>query len=525
MWSPRALLAILLGLLVLAGFGRSDQGGTAPPSSKARAVSETVVAPVSRMPRPVSVPAAWTTVRDDARPSFRVGELRRLRRSRTVEAALRRAWLTGAVDARRHDADRRTWAAARRAARVLRGRAGDEQRGVVRLVEGLARARALTSTRLPAVLLTLRRNTSFWTVRPMLPRASERFRFGRDPVVLAFRPGQGLQIQWLGTWGRVNARARVCLARPGRCPRRALTREFKRLVGLGARRSGYTAYEGLYAFGGGAPPWVSGMVQGTAVQALARGRRALAAPRLGLAARRALGAFERRPPQGVSVADGSGRHFLMYSFAPGLRILNGHLQAVTGLHDARELLGSRRAGRLFVSGERSARPAVGRADTGAWSLYSANGRESTLGYHRLVDGFLENLCRRTRHDAYCGTARRFARYEREPPRIGVRPPRRARTGRPAAIAVTLSKVSRIAVEVRGRRGLALRRVLELTRGRHAVTWTPRVGGRFVVSVVARGPSGPAGRVRSSLRVTSPTRKESSDRDKEVSETPTRGRRR
>ncbi len=489
---------LLMLVVVLAALGGDDGSRERAPIRESPSV---VMLPDTAAP-PASASAAVAAPRSGA---WRGRELRRLRRSRSVAGALRRAWLARRIDAVEYAGYRGTWARARAAAGRLRGTRGVEQRAVVALAGGLARERRLTSSRLAVVFLTLRRNTNFWTRRGA-PRPGGRFAFGRDPVVFRYQPGQGLNVHWLGTWGRANGRARFCLRRPRRCPRATVRKELDRLVGLASRRSGYAAYEGLYRFGGGRPAWVSGMVQGTAVEALARGRRALDAPRFGLAARRALGAFEQSPPAGVAVRDGGGRHFLMYSFAPGLRILNGDLQAVAGLHEMAALTGSRRARRLFRTGERAARPAVARFDTGAWSLYSAGGREASLGYHRLVDGFLEDLCERTGHAAYCGAARRFRRYEREPTRIALRGPRRTRLGRPAPIAFALSKRSRVLLEVRGARGIALRRVLEVARGRHVVGWVPRRRGRYELRITAQGLSGPRGVRARAIRVTAPARK-------------------
>src|SRR4051794_36859627 len=131
----------------------------------------------------------------------------------------------------------------------------------------------------------------------------------------------------------------------------------------------------------------------------------------------------------------------MYSFSPGLRVLNGDLQAITGLRDLAVLGGSRAARVLYRRGERAARIAVGGFDTGAWSLYSPPGRESTLGYHQLVEGFLGTLCRRTDVQVYCAAERRFAHYEREPPRIHLARITRLRAKRDAELRFSLSKVS------------------------------------------------------------------------------------
>ncbi len=446
--------------------------------------------------------------RRKAAAARRRAELVRLRRSHTIEGALRRALLARRVSAARHARLRADLAAARAAAKRLSGARRAELASVLTTAGRLAAAHALTSDRLEPVFTILRRNTAFWTRAPM-PRPGQRFSFPGDPVVYQYYSGQGLQIQPLASWGRANALAAACLrslraARPAHpCRRRALRGALDGLAALGARRSGFLAWEYYFAYGGGGPPWISGMTQATAVQALARGRRALGSTRYARAATAALGAFEQPPPAGVSVPAGGGRHYLMYSFSPGLRILNGHLQAVTGLHDMAVLAHSRRARRLYRRGERSARGAVTRHDTGAWSLYSASGRESTLGYHRLVGGFLGNLCDRTRRRAYCGARRRFVRYEREPPRIAIAEPRGLRARRATTVRFSVSKLAKVSVRLSGRRGLSLRRVLDVPRGAHELPWTPSARGRYRLRVEARGPSGPAAVAARTIRVVRP----------------------
>lgn len=106
---------------------------------------------------------------------------------------------------------------------------------------------------------------------------------------------------------------------------------------------------------------------------------------------------------------------LMYSFSPSLRILNGSLQALIGLYDDAKLSRSARARRLLAAAETMARPTIGAYDTGAWSLYAFNGRESPLAYHRLVIDQLEGLCQRLGERAYCDAGRRFDRYASTPP--------------------------------------------------------------------------------------------------------------
>src|SRR5262249_18064149 len=140
--------------------------------------------------------------------------------------------------------------------------------------------------------------------------------------IYQYYPGHGLQFQPLASWGRANAIAGACLAalrsRSTRdvCRTATMTRWLDRLSSLGARRSGYRAWEYYFAYGTGAPAWVSGMTQATAIQALSRGYRALGQMRWKRAAERALGAFERPPPRGVALNVNGGKHYLLYSFAP-----------------------------------------------------------------------------------------------------------------------------------------------------------------------------------------------------------------
>ena len=206
---------------------------------------------------------------------------------------------------------------------------------------------------------------------------------------------------------------------------------------------------------------------------------------------------------GVSVPAPGGRHYLMYSFSPGLRILNGDLQAITGLNDLAVLERSRGARVLYRRGERAARRAVAQFDTGAWSLYSEQGRESTLGYHQLVSQFLGNLCKRTGRRTYCAATRRFVRYEHEPPRIGISRLTGLRARRATTLRFSLSKLATVDVRVSSRRGVSLNRRLSLQRGTHTLAWVPPARGRYRVRVTARGPSGPVGVRGEAVRVVLP----------------------
>ena len=493
--STRRIAAISIGLALAAGGCGGGDGGPAPDRGANVDTSVPVRTPGGDPVRVLRTRAAAAEV------ARRRAELARIAHVPTVGAALRRAYLRGAIGRPALDSHRAAYAGARKAARALDGARGAEQRAALAAVERLADKRRLTPSRLPAVFLNLRRNTRTWTQAPF-PAAGERRTFGDHPAVFQYVPGRGMQLHPLASWGVVNARLRVCL-RGGGCPRRALRRRVDALARLGADRGGFRAWEYYYAYAQGTPPWMSGMAQATAVQALARAARALSAPRYARAARQALGAFETPPPTGVAVPAAGGRRFVMYSFAPTLQILNGELQAVNGLRDVAVLGRNRRAARLVRAGDRAARAALGGFDTGAWSLYSAAGAESTLSYHQLTTRFLGELCRRTERAAYCLAERRFARYEHEPPRIGIAPLRGLWARRSAPLRFTLSKGSSVQVRVVGPRGVVLARDLRLERGGHDLSWTPPSRGRFHVQVRARGPEGRLGRSDRTVRVVRP----------------------
>jgi hypothetical protein len=414
--------------------------------------------------------------------------IRKARKSTTVAGALRLALLTGHISPIAHARLAGDYADARHAAAHLDGARAAELDYVLGTVDRLAAAHLLDAGRLKPAFLALRRNTRFWTHAPF-PYAAQRTTFGRDPAVFQYYPGRGLQLQSLASWGKANWLAGDCLRHKRACPAKRLRHTIDGLLSLGADRGDFLAFEYYFDWGGGTPPWISGMTQATAVSALARAAKALDVPRWRRAAHRALGAFTTPPPVGV---DG-GDHFLMYSFSPGLRVFNGELQAVSGIGTLSALYPQDAlARRLFRRGERTARAMVPESDTGAWSLYSVAGREATLGYHQLIETFLGDMCKQTLRRIYCAAHDRFARYEREPTRIGIAPLDKLRARHVALVRFSISKVSTVNVRVTGKHDATLATGLQLAHGAHAVVWTPPTRGRYRVRISAQGPSGPLG---------------------------------
>lgn len=402
----------------------------------------------------------------------------------SVKRVLRSALDSGQLGREDYRRYRDLYKRARSARGRLSGARENELASVIRTLERIARAGELRTSRMPALFLTLERNTDFWLERSF-PGSGARVRFGGSPVTFQYYPGEGLQIQPLANFGKANALYNACDAGEGEDCRTAddLRELLDEMAALAARRGRFVAWEYYFEYGGGEPPWISGIAQGTGVQAMARGSELLSEPRYRELASSALGAFEKRAPTGVRVSSRGGSHYLIYSFDRRLRVLNAFLQAVSGLFDYSLITGDERGLRLFERGDRAARRELKRYDTGAWSLYSMGGRESTLSYHELVTEFLGNLCERTGHESYCDREQRFEDYLDEPPRLELITGD-ATAGRRTRLRFRLSKVSRVRIVV-SKGGTVVRRTsMRFYRGKRYVAWTPRSAGTYDVRLEA-----------------------------------------
>jgi len=317
-----------------------------------------------------------------------------------------------------------------------------------------------------------------------------RITFGDSPVLFQYYPGNGLQLQPLINFVKANALINACYGilidiKPGTpCRPDQVRRLLDDLVAIASRRGDSTTWEYWFPFGGGAPPWASGMAQGTAVQALARGSQLLSDPKYLTVAKDALGLFKQGPPTGIRVRADGGNHYLLYSFTSGLRVLNGFLQSVIGLYDYAKISGDPEGQALFEEGDRAARAAIPRFDTGAWSLYSQNGRESDLTYHRLVRDFMRRLCERTSTPVYCVNAEQFTRYLKEHPKLEFLGAGPARAKRPVQVRFRLSKVSCVAILIKRGGRIAYSNRTTFGRGSRSYSWTPRAGGSYSVKLEA-----------------------------------------
>ena len=399
----------------------------------------------------------------------------------TVAAELKRLQAEGA-DPAAIAGYRATYDDARARVKRLTGARKVQLGGVVTDLEGMAARRQFTLSRLPSLFLTLQRNIEWWTTQRLL-NSGERVGFTGSELVYQFYPGHGIQIQWLGTFGKLNGYWSGGKRYDARAS--ALLDEIKT---LSAQRAGGLAWEYLFPFDGQQPPWVSSLAQGTGLQAMARSatrlnRQADVFP----VALAGLGIFQTAPPAGVRIPSGTGAHYLQYSGLPRLKILNGFVQSLVGLFDFAQLTGDQTAISLFADGDRAARNEVPTFDTGAWSLYStgSSSRESDLGYHKLLRDFLVQLCNRTTTAEYCDAHAHFTAYLTTPPVLEYVPTDlvRSKTGQ---LRFKLSKVSRIAITIkRGENVVATLAPGVLGRGTKTINWkAPKKTGDYDVTVSA-----------------------------------------
>lgn len=442
----------------------------------------------SAPPPPASTPAGRAAA---ARPKGRP----------TVRETLASLLTAGALSQEAHDRYIASYDAAQQALGRLRGRRFTELRAVVATLDDLSVRRLLDPSRLPLLFRTLDANRRWWTTGPLLAYG-RRVEFAGSELVWQAYPGEGLQIQWLGTFGKANG---LFTGKEDRYDARlgALLDEARSLA---TARAGGIAWEYPFRFDGGRPPWVSGLAQGTALQAYSRAAVRLRRPELFQVARDALGIFRTAPPEGVALQRPAGTHYLIYSSLPKVRVLNGFVQALNGLHDFAALANDAEGRALFAAGETDLRAELPSYDTGAWSLYDP-GHESDLGYHRLVRDFLRGLCERLTADGapdptpYCRTAARFTAYLGQPPRLALRRARTPRVRRAATVQFTLSKVSVVTLTVRRRGAVVFRASARFGRGAHAFRWgPPRQAGPVAVTLQATDLAGNAATASGALRV-------------------------
>ena len=422
---------------------------------------------------------------------------------RTVKSELTRLAAAGQITTTDRDQRLAFFNATKRAAKRLpRGTTRrNELTGVVANVEGIARLRRLTGPRLVPLWLTLERNRSYWTTHITGP-STRRISFPGSELIWQYFPGQGLQFHPLANFARLN---QLWYERD-----EAGNALMDELLALAVPRAGGVAWEYYFSFGGGRPPWVSGLAQGTGIQSIARtakrmGREAEIYPTL----RAALGVFKTQTPEGVRVPTSDGAEYALYSFDPNLHVINGFVQALVGLYDLGKIAGDTDAQALYIEGERVARRTLPTFDTGAWSLYSrgSSEHESDLSYHQLLRSFLRSMCTRTDDPVYCDTELRFAQYELEQPVVSLATAT-LRGGTLGKVKVRLSKISRVGLKFsRGGRVVSTKAAVVVGHGTPTLSWpVPRKAGVYDVTVTAVDLAGNVGTAEGTIDVLKPKKR-------------------
>ncbi len=451
-------------------------------------------------------------------------------RGPTVSAALASLQRSGAITQPTYSGYLAAYLAAAHSLTRLSGTRRAELGAVIANVQAIAAAGGFIPSRLPALFLTLERNRQWWTTEP-LPSPGERVSFPQSLLVWQYYPGQGIEIQWLGTFGEANG---YYLSGHENNNLRQLLGE---VLPLATKRAGGITWEYMFKFDGGLPPWTSGLSQGTALQVLARAFSRFKQAEYLSAAQQALGIFQMPPPEGVRVATPAGALYAEYTYAPGDRILNGFIQSLVGLYDYTSITKDPLGLALFEAGDAEARALVPQYNTGAWSLYDQYG-ESDLNYHELLTEFLQHLCERTRNgeplapsaapgatpsapaptgaaggtapaagleraralaaqagqpiagDAiYCTTAQQFSADLHTPPVVALLSTKLA-GGTRAGVQISLSKIATVQLTVRQGSRVVWSTGATVEHGDPKLLWlTPAGGGSFSVTLAARDLAG------------------------------------
>ena len=378
----------------------------------------------------------------------------------------------------------------REAMRVMRtldlpskARRRDELGSQIVMLATLASRGDLTPARMRPLFRQLDANR-VWFAASGPPRPVARVSVRGDPLVYAYYPGHGLQLQPLFNWTKVNG---YWFAKDYA----GMQELIDGLAPLAVPQpGGWVSWEYAFDYPGSRAPWLSGMAQGVAIQALARAWQATHNPADLALARQAL------PGLGRPLADGgllgrsqSGRWWPLYTAHPSLRVLNGDMQTVISLYDYAAITGDAEALAWAQDGAYAAAALLPKYDTGAWSLYQGSS-EANLGYHDLMTLQLRQLALRTGNLAFRTYADRFAQYRVTAPVIAARiraialaypsvpdSPRAA-----VSVPAHLDKVSSLTLLVTDAGGsiVAMHQLGTQRRGGVTALWNGHAGGRPAV---------------------------------------------
>ena len=378
---------------------------------------------------------------------------------KTADAALRRAVATGQVDratAARYRAE------INRAARLIRVLpSGRRERVGVALAEVAAFVGRLTTSRAVALFGQLRANDDYFS-RHWAPRDHTDIT-DANGVVYRYFAGRCLEFHPLAEFAALNARVNAKdVAGTQRLADALIARGVSRGDGLG--------WEYYFAFGGGRPPWLSGMAQAVAAQAFARAATLLPEDEATLL-RAARGAYRMIPGRLITRL-AAGPWIRLYAF-DSTAVLNAQLQAIVSLRTYATKSGDASAASLVTSLEQTAAAMLPRFDTGYWTYYALPNDLSTVHYHDYVIRLLTFLASDDRR--FADAAARFTAYRHQPPAF------KLVNGAVGELRFWLSKPSR----VHAYSAAGPTKTLRLGAGWHTLAWNePALRGIYPIKVDA-----------------------------------------
>jgi hypothetical protein len=386
--------------------------------------------------------------------------------AKTALAMVRKAEKTGRLDPVSASSDRKEIARAVHLVRVL----PLERRIYVEsaLAQAAAVGSRLDKPRAFAVFGQLRANDD-WFAKRSAPAASTDIT-DSEGVVYRFFNGQGFEFHPLANFGALNAHVAA----------KDVAGTQKLADALAARGvhgpGGSLSWEYYFRFGGGRPPWTSGMAQAVAAQAFARAALLVSAESSTYLAD-ARAAYLAIPGRLITKLS-AGPWIRLYSFRT-TSVLNAQLQSVLSLQSYAKNADDASAAALASQMEQAAAANLARFDTGYWIDYSLDGAPSPLSYFDFVLQLLQKLS--PQDPRFAAARASFGVYLHEAPAFQVA------NAPEGSIRFWLSKPAYVTATVSGQQE-TLR--LNLAGGWHTLNLgRPKHAGMYGVHLAAVDPAG------------------------------------
>lgn len=336
----------------------------------------------------------------------------------------------------------------------------------IALAQAGALDKRLTSPRALAVFGQLRANEQYFA-RHGIPRSGTDITDAQG-VVYRYFAGRCLEFHPLANFSALNARV---AAKDVEGAKRLAAALVARAV---PRPGGAAAWEYYFSFGGGRPPWTSGMAQSVAAQAFARAA-SLVPDESATLSHEATAAFEAVPKLTKEVA--AGPWIRLYSFS-SIAVLNAQLQSVLSLESYAKATDDTTASTLAARMEQAAAATVSRFDTGYWTDYSLGGGPSPLSYQRFIVQLLHRLA--PDDPRFAQAAADFGAYLKQPPAF------KLATASPDSVRFWLSKPAVVGATTPAGRSVRV----SLHAGWHTLRWNePKRTGLYPVHLTAVDPAG------------------------------------